>query len=666
LGKVGICDKIISTMINFHQITIFIFLLCLSTGNAFSQDLEVDPNSYSEAFSARINFWMKVYTSIESDRGFLHDIDNPEIIYETVEIKGLSPRQVSKKVNQRKDELSSLLRSIAMKNKEDLSDEENSLLNAVANLSSQTILKKSKQIRWQQGLADNFYQGLLRSHIFLQEIKRIFREQGLPEYLAYLPHVESSFNYKAYSKVGAAGIWQFMRSTARLYRMKINYLIDERLDPLVAARSAAKLLKNNYEKIGTWPLAITAYNHGANGIAHAIRDVGSNDIEKVIQSYNGRRFGFASQNFFASFVAAYQVATHAKEYFGEFDVPGALEFFSIKLPSALRASTLAKLVGLKLSEFSDFNRAIRQVAIRRDYQIPSGTIINLPASLGSKKDQILVSMRKQVETKSEIYANSGVHIVERGETFYSISKLYKVPLANLISFNNIDNPSTIMPGEKIRIPGANDFNVTTTSTVTEQKDEEASEPFTFGPSLVEIPEFLDVNYIAKNWEQRRDFVTYSDIELDLLRGDITKDYNFELKAESKGIYSIIVEPLETLGHYSDWIGISSRYIRELNGMKGSSINLGQKFYLPIPDDKLGKFNLKRIEYHLSIEEDFYENYQVTDSALYSVKRGDSIDSICKEFEIPLWLLRKHQKNNQQMRLYVGQKLTLPVVVALSR
>lgn len=666
MGKVGICDKIISTMINFHQITIFIFLLCLSTGNAFSQDLEVDPNSYSEAFSARINFWMKVYTSIESDRGFLHDIDNPEIIYETVEIKGLSPRQVSKKVNQRKDELSSLLRSIAMKNKEDLSDEENSLLNAVANLSSQTILKKSKQIRWQQGLADNFYQGLLRSHIFLQEIKRIFREQGLPEYLAYLPHVESSFNYKAYSKVGAAGIWQFMRSTARLYRMKINYLIDERLDPLVAARSAAKLLKNNYEKIGTWPLAITAYNHGANGIAHAIRDVGSNDIEKVIQSYNGRRFGFASQNFFASFVAAYQVATHAKEYFGEFDVPGALEFFSIKLPSALRASTLAKLVGLKLSEFSDFNRAIRQVAIRRDYQIPSGTIINLPASLGSKKDQILVSMRKQVETKSEIYANSGVHIVERGETFYSISKLYKVPLANLISFNNIDNPSTIMPGEKIRIPGANDFNVTTTSTVTEQKDEEASEPFTFGPSLVEIPEFLDVNYIAKNWEQRRDFVTYSDIELDLLRGDITKDYNFELKAESKGIYSIIVEPLETLGHYSDWIGISSRYIRELNGMKGSSINLGQKFYLPIPDDKLGKFNLKRIEYHLSIEEDFYENYQVTDSALYSVKRGDSIDSICKEFEIPLWLLRKHQKNNQQMRLYVGQKLTLPVVVALSR
>ena len=101
-------------------------------------------------------------------------------------------------------------------------------------------------------------------------LKKIFKKYDLPEELIVLPHVESSFNYKAYSSAGAAGIWQFTRGTGKQY-LKISYEVDERLDPILSTEAAAKLLKRNYEVLGSWPLAITAYNHGAYGMKRAVK-----------------------------------------------------------------------------------------------------------------------------------------------------------------------------------------------------------------------------------------------------------------------------------------------------------------------------------------------------------------------------------------------------------
>jgi hypothetical protein len=83
-------------------------------------------------------------------------------------------------------------------------------------------------------------------------MKQIFNKFGLPDDLVYLPHVESSFNPKAYSKFGAAGIWQFTRSTGRQY-LTVDYAVDERRDPIRASVAAARLLKQNYKKFKKWP-----------------------------------------------------------------------------------------------------------------------------------------------------------------------------------------------------------------------------------------------------------------------------------------------------------------------------------------------------------------------------------------------------------------------------
>ena len=99
-----------------------------------------------------------------------------------------------------------------------------------------------------------------------------------------MPLVESSFNVRARSRYGAVGLWQFMRSTGRRY-LRIGRGIDERMDPLESTRAAARLLKENYEHFGNWPLAITAYNHGRRGILRAVREVGSRDLSEIIQRY---------------------------------------------------------------------------------------------------------------------------------------------------------------------------------------------------------------------------------------------------------------------------------------------------------------------------------------------------------------------------------------------
>src|SRR5205823_9329759 len=134
--------------------------------------------------------------------------------------------------------------------------------------------------------------------------------------IALLPLVESSFENRALSSAGAAGIWQFTRGTGKLY-MSVNKKLDERLDPAKATRSAARLLHDNYNALGSWPLAITAYNHGRAGMMHAQSEVGSSDLTKVIQDYKGPLFGYASMNFYSEFIAAVDVYDHYQDYFGE-------------------------------------------------------------------------------------------------------------------------------------------------------------------------------------------------------------------------------------------------------------------------------------------------------------------------------------------------------------
>src|SRR5690606_33234587 len=139
--------------------------------------------------------------------------------------------------------------------------------------------------------------------------------------LSRVPLVESSFNVKARSRVGASGIWQFMRYTGRRL-LRINYAVDERNDPITATHAAARFLRMNYDILKKWPLAITAYNHGAAGVRRMVERYKTDDIVELADERHGR-FKFASANFYATFLAALEVEKNADRYFGKvtWDIP---------------------------------------------------------------------------------------------------------------------------------------------------------------------------------------------------------------------------------------------------------------------------------------------------------------------------------------------------------
>ena len=156
----------------------------------------------------------------------------------------------------------------------------------------------------------------------------------MPGELGRVPFVESSFNYDAYSSVGAAGIWQFMPwSTAKLY-MRVGSSIDERRDPIISTRAAAKYLEHAYSVLGAWSLAITSYNHGITRLSlKASKTVRTKDVAKIIKEYDGKAWGFASKNFFAEFLAALEVEKNYKRYFPNLELDRPVYFDEVQLGS---------------------------------------------------------------------------------------------------------------------------------------------------------------------------------------------------------------------------------------------------------------------------------------------------------------------------------------------
>ncbi len=165
------------------------------------------------------------------------------------------------------------------------------------------------RVKAQRGVKERTAAGVKRSGRYLAQIQRIFVERGLPPELTFLPIVESSYEIDARSSVGALGIWQFMPRTGRQY-LRINRGIDERRDPLESSRAAAAYLKEAYEMLGSWPLAITSYNFGPAGMARAVATVQSENLVELIQQYDHPYWGFAPKNFYAEFLAAVEIGSN--------------------------------------------------------------------------------------------------------------------------------------------------------------------------------------------------------------------------------------------------------------------------------------------------------------------------------------------------------------------
>jgi membrane-bound lytic murein transglycosylase D len=155
--------------------------------------------------------------------------------------------------------------------------------------------------------------------------------------------------------------------------------IDERNDPVKASRAAAKLLRLYHDMTGSWPLAITAYNHGVGGIRRAIRTVGSNDIVDLINRYRGNQFGFASKNFYASFLGVLATLKDSNKIFPEVPRVEPLAFSTVRLAKATTIRDLRKKYSLSISEVADYNPDISYPVLRAQGVLPKGYVLKVPS-----------------------------------------------------------------------------------------------------------------------------------------------------------------------------------------------------------------------------------------------------------------------------------------------
>ncbi len=395
----------------------------------------------------RVVFWKKVYTQYSTQHAIIHDQNNLEIIYDVVYLgdKNLSARARHRKLKPHIRKFKRTLRKLArIKNRVDLTPEEERILQLV----KKNFIKASRNIRSQLGQRDRFEEGLKKSGLYMKEIKRIFKEVGVPEELAVLPHVESSFQLHAYSSAGAAGVWQFTRSTGRRY-MKVGYEVDERRDPIIAAYAAAKLLKYNYEQLKSWPLAITAYNHGVNGMKRAKRRHGD-DLIKIIKNYRSRRFGFASKNFFSEFMAALEVTKYPHQYFPGIVMNDPFEFAEIPIEDYVHISTLEKYFGMSRKQISEYNPSLRRPVISGKKRIPKNYVFKFPVDQNLDLNVQYALIPEALKFDKQVRVRW--YTVRRGDTLSTIARRHRTSVWKLKERNMIRG-HRIYRGQVLEIPG---------------------------------------------------------------------------------------------------------------------------------------------------------------------------------------------------------------------
>ena len=316
-------------------------LLVSTAGHSIQRDtsLFIEP----PGLEPDVEFWISIYTQVPSNSGLLHDTRDLQVVYERIELPaGLSSAAEERYLERKKEPYRRILRKLGKGQRKNLSAEERRVLALFPDdVSNKTLLRSARRIRFQLGQADKFRAGLIRSGAYMEHIKSVLAEAGLPSQLAALPHVESSFTPSAFSRVGAAGLWQFTRATGGRF-MRVDQVVDERRDPYRATEAAARLLAQNRRSTGSWPLAITAYNHGASGMRRATRKLGHRDIEKIVREYRSRTFGFASRNFYVEFIAASRIAENPEPYFGELVMDSPIAYESHPLPYYAPAAALAR------------------------------------------------------------------------------------------------------------------------------------------------------------------------------------------------------------------------------------------------------------------------------------------------------------------------------------
>lgn len=413
--------------------------------------------SIPRGLEGRVEFWILIFTKYGKYHRVFHNRLHPEVVYSSLDFSEFENKlsgsslmkaklaEVDKETERIKVSLLSLASGAKPRNSFERMIEKS--YKAIPGHGTHRYREGADpdNIRYQTGIKERFRDGLVRSGKYLSAIEHIFEGYGLPAELGRLPLVESSFDYTAYSAVGAAGIWQFMPATAKRY-MAVGRSIDERRDPIIATRAAAQYLKNAFEDTGAWSLAVTSYNHGLSGIIKAMRTVGTTDIVKIINKYESKSFGFASSNFYAEFLAALIVEQNSAKYFPGLVRERPIEFEEIRLSKSTSLGSLVKYSGVSKEDICDLNLSLLDRVKEGRVSIPAGTLIKFP--LGRAGNVVKRIAGSRIVASSTDFKSTTVHAPQQEIPAIQEVENQVPEVVELVNSSTVDSNTTIELGKE--------------------------------------------------------------------------------------------------------------------------------------------------------------------------------------------------------------------------
>lgn len=639
-------------MRNFITAAILLLGATSALGNddaLFPQPAELDRD---------VNFWLSIFTNYTTREGVLHDNRNLAVIYEKVPLpENVSRRERQRISDQRRQEYKKILQTLAGGKRDNLSAEEQRVLALwPSDVSNDELRAAVDRIRFQLGLSDRFQEGLRRAGRYRDHVNSEFNRLDVPIALAALPHVESSYNTDARSHVGASGIWQFTRGTGRRF-MQVDHVLDERNDPFLATTAAGKLLAYNYSIAGNWPMAITAYNHGLAGVRRAMRQHGDNSYAEILRKYNGRTFGFASRNFYVAFLAAKEVDQNPDKYFPGLVPYSPVDYTTYELDAYLKADELATTLNVRERDIARHNPALQATIWQGSKYLPRNYTIRMPASMvnGSLPDLIAGMSADAVFDKQlpDLF-----HRVARGDTLSQIADAYDTRVSTLVALNGLSSSHRIRAGQQIRLPAAGPAP-TPSPAIVAVTPTPAPPPAALAdaPAIGPEPEVEEESPGALA-DQLGDMIGS-------LQASLLSDPSDYTVADDR---SIEVHPLETLGHYADWLGLRTQRLRDINGLAfRTPVEVGKRIKLDFSSVTQEQFETLRTQYHRQQQDTFFRSHTITGVTEHVVKSGESVWILSlRQYDVPVWLFRQYNPELDLHNVQRGTRLNFPVLLENSR
>lgn len=359
----------------------FMVMVPLSSASVLSQGR--DAFAVPDGLEDEVRFWRAVFGTYGGNQVIFYDEEHLNVIYEVVSFSGTKRATRQEEISRTQRKIADSLRALSSGAKDAVLTDEQRYYQKLFEGSSDPnrFRDAANRIRVQVGQRDNLKRAITKASPWMGDIEAIFEKNGAPKELMALMFIESMFNPRAISDVGASGVWQFMPETGRSY-VSMNAFWDDRNDTLNATSGAARFLRDLYNQTGDWPLAINAYNSGLGRINAAVRKLGTKKIATIVHQFKDPGYGFYSRNYVAEFYAVVGLYRNRAEFFGPQSESDDRQYDIVQTADFVLLPKIADRFGIELDVLRKLNTALTEKVLTGELPLPPHYPLKVPRGTG--------------------------------------------------------------------------------------------------------------------------------------------------------------------------------------------------------------------------------------------------------------------------------------------